>query len=401
MTAQTTTTIAPPVSPTLEKLIASREAEAIEQYRLSKITRENALFAAADAEIEHGNAEAAFEDIEDSFSALSEEFTAADHAEAFSALRRAELRLTGAQAKARQAEKAVVSVDKLAAEVLAQVVRAALPGATVVTTFRDVGNNKPAQEELPLALVIQSDATALNKDGSISSTGVVKVRWYRGALYTSLSADRLEKAAAGISVGMEIVGNVSSSHHGALEEIRVKLHSGLAGLPFLAKIDPWSLRNVGATVTADIAAACRYHDETPSASRIDGAHRTSFVTVLNHEASVVSNDVDDLGERLLVLDLSVLVETHKEKQGRTSSEEIDAILKTLGDGAFFPGVGLCERLDRVSPEETTVPVEDREVRTLLAMSNDGPVDAHKVGYEATHAHYLRATLRSTTVTPVV
>lgn len=330
-------------------------------------------------------------EIGSAFEALDESYTAQDYAQAGAELARAERRAEGAVRQREAAAKAIGSTDTEVAEVAAQVLRAAYPGVPVYATFLR-STDAPADDERPAFVVRQVKPSEYHDGGAVR--GPVEVTYYRTRLHTGLSTTAIENAAEDLSVGLRVHGGMVSL--GATEDnTRLIVDFAYPELPILDAIASEAPMSLARGVAAAIAGRARMHGALPQLDRETGAYVTQFVTALPHRASVVSELVDDVGVRTVVIEAVALVRVD-EMPSSPVSEHIERALGDIERQRHMSGLGSIVGVERAVEEEVLLPLDVAERAVASVNPSNLPREASKIRFATVEQVIVRATFQSRT-----
>jgi hypothetical protein len=330
-------------------------------------------------------------EINASFDRLDDTYTAADHAEAVSAIERTERRHRGAQKAREAAQKTVRSADLTVAQVVCDVARKALPDVAVYASTV-TPSQPPKPSELPCVVVVQHEDPTHHGDGTF--TGKAEVIYYRSDLHRELNIRAFEDAADHLCVPLEALDAVvKTSSHG--DALRVKLRGAHSGAPYIPVID-WARRNaLGSRVAVDLASRLRYNGQSVKFDQGSGAYITSHIAALPNNAVVVSEDIDNkTGERKLVVDTSVLVRIAQHPQGRTVNDVIEQVIADLNRGQFITGLGTITEIERVNESDLSLDPDKAASQMSVVNPDQLPTDVSMMGFDWPNQVIVRATLLS-------
>jgi hypothetical protein len=333
--------------------------------------------------------------VESSFRASEDTFTDLDHAEAVSAVRRTELAIEGSEAALTRAERSPVNTDARVATLVADHLRDRLAGVTVLGSFaRPV--SRPRASELPVLLIVQSEATKLNRDGTVSAT--VEATYLRSALHAPLTFRQLSEAAHNLA-GAEVTDNLRTAPDGDgfADRVTVSVKGGHLAMPEIATVAPGNAPWIGSRFAAELALTVRRDGTGVTVDRNTGARVTSHLDVLSHSAEVTGEEIDG-DRRTVTVDSLVLVRVRQHPQGRSLTDVYAKVAKSLSGGVeFVSGMGTVERVEVVG--DSTLRLADRKASELVGTINPSgvPIPASSLTYGSPEQVVIRTTLVSRVV----
>jgi hypothetical protein len=378
----------------LRKYVNTIAAHETQQLQLADERRRDVAAASEILTVTQGEVESARArvlDIETSFEVLADSYEAKDHALAASELFRAEKRHAGAAKRLAAAKQLDISTDTDVAVVVAQVLRSAYPNVQVHPTFvRDAGP-PPPEGDRPIMLVRQFQRTDLLSDGAVR--GSVELTYYRSTIHHQLSVSRIEDTAEALGVGLRIVGAVSSNIED--DEARVKVEFAYPELPSLPSIAADAPKMVARKLAGSVADHARSHGEAPRVDRETGAYVTPYVVALPDQATVVSEEIDDAGQRTLVVEGSALIRVDKGTATPLSSH-IDNAVEDLVRTRVMGGLGTVVSVERVGDSDLRADSEDATARLSLVNPDGLPQEASGIRFNTVQQVVIRMTFQSKT-----
>lgn len=388
---------------TYQQIISEAEQALIEKTERERPTVEDRLKAQAAldaAEDEHLDASGDLEAIVSSWRSETEADASLEaYTAASAAVVRAEHRFEAAKARLNGVERRMAAntsdkIDPSLAELVAEVVRVAMPGVSVVSTFLRQPLDPPSAAR-PV-VVVNVDESREMPDGR--REGAVTVTYHRdAALMSPLDASRLRDVVADVvgTRGMIRFPGAMKAHGvrtthptpgSAKDVLNLKYVAGYAGRPRLSQIGEGPF--VAPGLALSLARELSETGQSPVAPEIRQPHYLAGrFRVATHSEAVVSEQVTD-GVRTLVLEPVVLVQ--RDSTGsRDLSRTIETVVAGL-KGRFFPTAGVVtnvERLgDKIEPSAASAFVSGR-----LPVHASAP---H--GFETVVQVHLRLTLESST-----
>lgn len=346
---------------TYQQIITEAEQALIEKTERERPTAEDRLKAQAaldTAEDEHHDASGDLEAIVSSWRSETEADAPLEaYTEASAALVRAEHRFEAAKARLNGVERRLAAntsdkIDPSLAELVAEVVRVAMPGVNVVSTFLRKPVDPPSAAR-PVVVVNVDESTEM-PDGR--REGAVTVTYHRDAeLMSPLDASRLRDVVADVVGTRGMIrfphavkaGGVRTTHPtggSAKDVLNLKYVAGYAGPPRLSEVGEGAL--VAPHLALTLAQELSETGQSPVAPEMREPHYLAGrFRVATHSEAVVSEQVTD-GLRSLVLEPLVLVQ--RDSTGsRDLSRTIETVVAGL-KGRFFSAAGVVTNVERLS-----------------------------------------------------
>lgn len=326
------------------------------------------------------------EELESAAMAL-EDVSPIELATARAAVSVADLRLKGAQRKGQRASQQRLTLDDERAKMLAPVVRHAMPGVPVLSTFVDP-TEAPKPGELPLVVITQRTPSEQLRGGAVQ--GELTVRYYFETIHRGW--DRAAVEAAGKEFDLRVSCRRESDMSGG-QAIRVDV-AGAPGEPIIPRVEDRDRHAVATRFAAELVQRLDYagHDvqHDPHSRLYVG---TGLVAVVG--TSQLAEAIEGHTRRLTV-ETSVLVEPRGERVLTQLDQSVEQVAARVATG-FIAGLGRVESFEVVPASEAGWLLAPREAAAVMREATRGLPMNRETGAEAFRPQVRQVPIRAVLV----